>query len=168
MQRLQEEGLLYHRTLSKEDDPTSAQGRGWISTYALADGKQETAEAAMRATGVQKWEWLPDGGLRTTTGPLPAFRKDPRNGEEAWFNALVAVFMGWTDARNRGPDCVRFGITGDALPAESVAAVVEMASALAVDIKWEKGDIVVVDNFRVQHARRPFTGPRRTLAYLCV
>lgn len=43
--RLQAEGLLYHRNLSKEDDPTSAQGRGWMSTYA-ADGLQETAEAA--------------------------------------------------------------------------------------------------------------------------
>ena len=166
MGRLRQEGLLYHRTLSKEDDPSSAQGRGWVSTYAAADGERASAEAAMRASGVSSWTWLPDGGLKTTTGPLPAFRTDERNGCTAFFNALLAVYTGWTDVRNSGPQCVTFG-GGGALPAEAVAAVAELAAALAVDIEWQKGDVMLVDNFTAQHARRPFEGPRRILAYLC-
>jgi hypothetical protein len=163
--RLDAEGLLYLRTLSEQDDPTSAQGRGWRSTYA-ADGQRGTAEDAMRRTGVSSWEWLPDGSLRTHTGPLPAFRTDERTGETLFFNALVAVYTGWTDKRNFGPDCVRFG-GGDALPAEAVAAVAELMQALAVDIAYQAGDVMLVDNVLAQHARRPFQGARRILAYLC-
>lgn len=165
MARLAAEGLLYKRTLSREDDPSSAQGRGWLSTYAADGHERASVEAAMRASGVSGWEWLADGGLRTTTGPLPAFRTDARTGQPAFFNALLAVFTGWTDKRNMGPECVRFG-GGGALPAEGVAAVAELAAALAVDIAWEKGDVMLVDNMLAQHSRRPFQGPRRTLAYI--
>ena len=39
---------------------------------------------------------------------------------------------------------------------------------LAVDIPWQKGDVMLLDNLRSMHARRPFTPPRRILAYLCL
>ena len=162
--RLHREGLLYHRVLSEHDDPTSAQGRGWRSTYNADD--RATAEAAMRSTGVQQWTWLPDGSLRTTTGPLPAFKTDERTGESVFYNALAAVFLGWTDKRNLGPDSVRYG-NGDALDAADVHAVRDIMGELAVDIPWHKGDVMLLDNTRAMHARRPFTPPRRILAYLC-
>ena len=31
---------------------------------------------------------------------------------------------------------------------------------------WEKGDLLLVDNFLVMHGRRPFVGPRKVLASL--
>ena len=166
VERLRAEGLLYHRVLSEEDDPTSAQGRGWRSTYNAHD--HASCEAAMRATGVQAWTWLPDGSLRTTTGPLPAFKQDARTGEQVFMNALTAVFLGWTDTRNYGPDSVRFGAAGDALEEGDVHAVRDAMGELAVDIPWQKGDVMLLDNLRSMHARRPFTPPRRILAYLCL
>ena len=166
VERLHAEGLLYHRVLSEQDDPSSAQGRGWRSTYNAAD--RDTCEAAMRATGVQAWTWLPGGSLRTTTGPLPAFKVDERTGEFVFFNALAAVFIGWTDKRNQGPESVRYGLTGDALDAADVYAVRDVMSEIAVDIPWQHGDVMLLDNTRAMHARRPFTPPRRTLAYLCL
>jgi hypothetical protein len=90
--RLAAEGLLYRRALSEEDDAASAQGRGWKSTYAAAT--RDEAEAAMRATGVHAWTWLPDGGLRTETAALPAFLDDPRSGERLFHNALAAIYLG--------------------------------------------------------------------------
>jgi alpha-ketoglutarate-dependent taurine dioxygenase len=36
----------------------------------------------------------------------------------------------------------------------------------AVDLTWEQGDVVWVDNDQVLHARRPFTGPRKIMASL--
>ena len=71
MARLAAEGLLYKRTLSREDDPSSAQGRGWLSTYAADGHERASVEAAMRASGVSGWEWRviqrrPDGGLCAT------------------------------------------------------------------------------------------------------
>lgn len=190
-ERLEAEGLVYHRVLSEEDDAASAQGRGWKSTYAAT---KESAEAAMRTTvrsarclrfstrfsyriappstdavvpqGVSSWQWREDGSLRTSTSALPAFKTDPRTGERLFFNALAAVYLGWTDARNAGPDSVRFG-GGGALPAEDVRAVAKEMAALAVDIPWRQGDVMLLDNSRVMHARRPFAPPRRILAYIC-
>lgn len=163
--RLEAQGLLYHRALSEHDDASSAQGRGWRSTYNASS--RDDAERAMRHSGVHTWTWLPEGSLRTTTGPLPAFKTDSRSGESLFHNALVAVFLGWTDARNSGPESVRYG-DGGALAADDVEAVRQIMSSLAVDIPWEAGDVMLLDNQRAMHARRPFTPPRRILAYLCV
>jgi alpha-ketoglutarate-dependent taurine dioxygenase len=33
-----------------------------------------------------------------------------------------------------------------------------------VAFRWQKGDLLVIDNALVMHSRRPFTGPRRILA----
>jgi len=87
--RLAAEGLRYRRVLSEHDDAASAQGRGWRSTYGAT---RDEAEAAMRATGVGSWEWLPDGSsLRTETAALPAFQEDLRSGELLFHNALTGA-----------------------------------------------------------------------------
>ena len=162
--RLAAEGLVYRRVLSEADDAASAQGRGWRSTYAAASRAE--AEDAMRATGVHAWEWLPCGGLRTETAALPAFLDDPRSGERLFHNALAAIYLGWNDARNRGPDSVRFG-GGQPLEEADVRAVAAVMDELAVNVPWQKGDVMLLDNRRAMHARRPFTPPRRVLAYIC-
>jgi hypothetical protein len=163
--RLAAEGLRYLRVLPEHDDAASAQGRGWRSTYGGAT--RADAEAAMRATGLASWEWLPDGSLRTTSAALPALLTDARSGEVLFHNALAAVYLGWNDARNAGPDSVRFG-GGGALPGDDVRAVEAIMARHAVNIPWQQGDVLLLDNRRAMHARRPFVPPRRVLAYLCV
>ncbi|CAI0423456.1 unnamed protein product [Linum tenue] len=37
VERLEEEGLVYNRVMGEEDDPSSAIGRGWKSTFGTAD-----------------------------------------------------------------------------------------------------------------------------------
>ena len=37
VKKLKEKGLVYTRVLPKDDDPTSAIGRGWISTFHTTD-----------------------------------------------------------------------------------------------------------------------------------
>jgi len=36
----------------------------------------------------------------------------------------------------------------------------------AVEIKWKKGDVALLDNYLVMHARRLFEGPRQVYASL--
>jgi alpha-ketoglutarate-dependent taurine dioxygenase len=43
---------------------------------------------------------------------------------------------------------------------------IDLAEALTVELAWQKGDVAIVDNFRVMHGRRPFQGERRVLASL--
>jgi alpha-ketoglutarate-dependent taurine dioxygenase len=36
-----------------------------------------------------------------------------------------------------------------------------------VVFRWQKGDIIAIDNWTVMHARKTFVRPRRILAALC-
>ena len=61
--------------------------------------------------------------------------------------------------------------TADAYLAEQVAETERALAATAdamqqecVAFRWQRGDLLVIDNALVMHSRRPFTGPRRILA----
>ncbi|CAI5477156.1 unnamed protein product [Closterium sp. Yama58-4] len=185
MAQLRAKGLLYVRVLPEVDDPSSAIGRGWKSTF-LTDNKEE-AESKAAKLGV-KLEWQADGSVRTVSGPIPALRVDTRplpslstkhhaaqdevqdeqvrTGEareeevrEAWFNSMVAAYTGWKDVRNDPTKAVTFG-DGEALPGEAVLAVEEEMERLAVAVPWRRGDVLLVDNLTVQHSRRSPYGLR--------
>jgi len=49
---------------------------------------------------------------------------------------------------------------------EDVLRVSQILDELSVAFKWEKGDVVLVDNKQALHSRRPFIPPRRVLAAL--
>eukprot|EP00897_Mesotaenium_endlicherianum_P005114 jgi/Mesen1/4630/ME000239S03903 len=150
VRELREKGLVYTRVLGEGDDTTSAIGRGWQSTA--------------RQLGVTL-EWLPNGSVKTVSGPLPALRRDERTGREAWFNSMVAAFTGWQDSRNTAEKTVTFG-DGTPLPREAVLDCSAIMQAASVAVPWQRGDVLLIDNHTVQHSRRAFRPPRRVLASL--
>ena len=116
----------------------------------------------MRSIGTT-WEWLDDDNLRTTTAVIPAIRTDARNGQKTFFNSVVAAYTGWIDERNDPTQAVRCGddspVDGDAVLATALAMKED-----CVSFKWQKGDVLFIDNGLVMHSRQPFDGPRRILA----
>lgn len=165
MEKLENVGVKYIRVMPEEDDPTSAIGRGWKSTF-LTDSK-EGAEAGLVSLG-STWEWLPDGSLKTITAVLPAVRIDSgpnRSNEKTFFNSVVAAFSGWNDSRNIGERAVVFG--DDSLCDRDVMYdILHCMDEMSVAFKWQSGDVLVLDNRTAMHSRRPFTGARRVLASL--
>lgn len=153
-------GVRYIRTLPEEDDPTSAIGRSWKSTYQTQDRSE--AETRMQEQGTQ-WEWLANGNLKTTTRKLPAIRVEPRTGKKTFFNAMVAAYLGWVDSRN---DPVKAVTLGDDSPVdhEAMMGIADFMERTKVAIPWVKGDVLLVDNGLTMHSRNPFTPPRRILA----
>jgi hypothetical protein len=109
-------------------------------------------------------EWLEDG-VKTVSGPLPAVKTDEGHGRRVWFNSMVAAFTGWEDSRNKAQEAVTFG-DGKPLPVEAVLACLQILEEESVAISWQKGDMFLLDNHAVQHARKAFTPPRRVLASL--
>ncbi len=156
----EERGLLYHLTMPPEDDPDSALGRSWRSTFGVED--REAAEERMRRLGYS-WSWLADGCLRTTTPVLPAVR-NLGDGRKSFFNQLIAA-LAWKDVRNEPATAVTLG-DGAPLDPAAWALMAELAEELAVDVPWQRGDAALVDNFAVMHGRRSFRGTRRVLASL--
>jgi len=58
-------------------------------------------------------------------------------------------------------ECVRFG-NGDPIPLELLLEAKQICEELAVDVQWQKGDVVLLSNYLMMHARRPWKGPEGT------
>lgn len=161
VERLEEHGLIYTRTLGEGDDPSSPIGRGWQSTFLTKDktvAQQRAAKLGM------KLEWLEDG-VKTVMGPIPAVKFDKIRQRKIWFNSMVAAYTGWEDARNDPLKAVTFG-DGKPLPSDVIYDCLKILEEESVAIPWQKGDVLLLDNFAVLHSRRSFTPPRRVLASL--
>ena len=153
-------GVRYIRIMPEEDDPSSAIGRSWKSTF-IATNKEE-AETKMTELGTT-WQWLENGTVRTETATIPAIRTDERTGLKTFFNSMVAAYTGWVDSRN---DPTKSVCCGDGSPVDGnvltkMAVILEQESAV---IPWQKGDVLLIDNKLVLHSRKPFEGPRKILA----
>jgi len=167
MNDLEKKGLKYVRIMPKEDDPTSAIGRGWKSTFQA--NTIEEAEIKIKELG-STFEWLNDKDecIKTTTAILPAIKMDEgpnRTNLKMFFNSLVAAYTGWNDSRNIGENAV---LLGDDTPCdkEALNGACKIMEDLLVSFYWNNGDVLLLDNRTTMHSRKPFTGPRRILASL--
>jgi hypothetical protein len=154
-------GLRYSHVMPAADDAKSGMGRSWQSTLHAAT--RDEAEARLRELGYS-WEWQSDGGLRATTPTLPAVRP-LGDGRKSFFNQLIAASQGWKDYRNDPSKAVTHG-DGSPLDRDAALVAAELGEELSFDVPWQKGDVVLLDNFVTMHGRRTFTGTRKVLASL--
>ena len=154
-------GLKYSHVMPAANDAASGMGRSWQST--LRSETKEQAEERLRSLGYT-WTWLDDGCLKVTTPVLQAVRQ-LSNGKTAFFNQLIAAFHGWKDSRNDPTRSITFG-DGTPLDPATMQRVIEMAEEITFDMRWQNGDVVLVDNYVAMHGRRVFKGTRRVLASL--
>lgn len=162
VEKLEKHGLIYTRILGEDDDPSSAIGRGWKSTFLTKD--KSIAEQRAAELGV-KLEWM-ENGVKTVMGPIPAVKYDPTRNRKIWFNSMVAAYTGWKDSRNDPSKAVTFG-DGSPLPADVIDECQRILEEESIAIPWKKGDVLLIDNLAILHSRRPFNPPRRILASLC-
>ncbi|MFJ6079768.1 TauD/TfdA family dioxygenase [Streptomyces sp. NPDC092369] len=143
-------------------------GKSWQNTFETDD--PSAVESFLTGTGAE-WTWTPDGTLRISH-LRPATTRHPVTGTEVWFNqadqfhhaglgehaAAVQELM----SEDELPQAVTFA-DGSPIPAEYITHIQETGLALAVDVEWAPGDLLLIDNVLVGHGRRPFTGARRVL-----
>lgn len=158
--KVEQQGVRYIRVMPEVTDANSAIGRSWKDTFQVET--REQAEDAMRAAGME-WEWLDNGDVKTYTAILPAVRLDKETNRKVFFNSLAAVYTGWNDSRNKGETAV-LTANGEHLDADVMTRLVEAMDEKCVNFKWEKGDVLWINNHTVLHARQPFDGDRRILA----
>lgn len=154
---LEAQGVRYTRVMPGVTDPASPIGRSWRETF-LVETKNE-AEGVMQGQGLD-WQWLDGDELRTESPVLPAVGLDPVSGQKTFFNSVIAAFTGWNDTRNVGHRAVKLG-SGGYLPSAVFETFLERAVAEVVNVPWQVGDMLWLDNRLVMHARQPFKGPRQ-------
>ena len=148
-------GLCYTTTMPGEDDHASGQGRSWRSTLSVDDRTQ--AEEKLASLGYS-WIWEEGGSLRATTPALPAVR-DLGDGSASFYNQLIAAYLGWQGVREDPSSALSFG-DGTPIDRDGLEAIVELAPQHTYDLQWQDGDVALVDNHRVMHGRRAFSGDR--------
>ncbi|MFF3865896.1 TauD/TfdA family dioxygenase [Micromonospora sp. NPDC001898] len=162
-ERFTRDGLCYVRNYGPHLDLP------WQEAFQTTDRAEVEAYCAASAT---EFTWLGDDGLRTRAR-RQATATHPRTGETVWFNhahlfhssnlpAEVAAAL----LREYGPEGLpRNAYHGDGSPIddEVVAGIRDLYREHAVSVPWQRGDVLVVDNFLATHGREPFSGDRQIL-----
>jgi alpha-ketoglutarate-dependent taurine dioxygenase len=141
----------------------------------------ETEEKAEVESRLASWNarhrWLPGERLVIET-VQPAERAHPLTGQAVWFNQahlfrLSPRVLGWTRfllSRLVMPlpelrPHAWFGDGGE-IGDQDLDQVMNALEACTAPVKWQRGDVLWVDNLRCLHGRRPFHGARQVLVAL--
>lgn len=117
-------------------------------------------------------EWREGDRLRTRA-VRQVYATHPRTGETVWFNHAHMFHQSNLPAEVRaallsefsGEELPRNSFYSDGSPIEDsiLEEIRGVYEETACRFEWEKGDMLLVDNFLVSHGREPFLGPREVL-----
>ena len=155
-----EKGLMYVRNFSKGVDPT------WEEFFHTTD--KSKVEQMCRDAG-SDFEWKSDGGLRVINRSRGVV-KHPKTGEEMFFNQVQIHHIFCVDEDTRDglralfdeqdlPRNVYYG-DGSPIPDETMEHLGKVFEDRCVRFKWQKGDMIMLDNMLVTHARDTYEGAR--------
>lgn len=162
-------GVLYFYNMHDGD----GFGRGWRDSFGTDDRGE--VEAWLKARGME-FEWRSGGRLYAETR-APGLRVHEPSGKTVWGNQAASWHvrgLGAAQAKTvrsaykeerRFPKHATFG-DGAPIPDESVETILATLAAEETAFPWHAGDVMLCDNRRIAHGRRPFTGARRVLVTL--
>ncbi|KAH6871419.1 hypothetical protein B0T10DRAFT_568331 [Thelonectria olida] len=149
-----------------------AYGQHVLPTDGESVARHKIEEEVERHSNV--FEWNEDGSLTVThTTPLIRIHKD--TGLPTWFGNVTSAWgrsthHGATEPPFRGDDDSyhpppQYG-DGENIEREWLDLALSIAESNQVLVKWEQGDLVLLDNYAVMHSRSPWEGERQVLAAL--
>jgi alpha-ketoglutarate-dependent taurine dioxygenase len=160
--RFSEKGLKYVRNFIEGFDVS------WQEFFRTGDRSE--VEAYCRRAGM-RFEWT-DDGLRTEQ-VCPAVVRHPVTGEMLFFNQIQLHHISCLDPEiresvqslfpeHRYPRNVYYG---DGTPIEDavVAETLDLCWRSSVAFPWRRGDLIMLDNMLVAHARNPYKGARKII-----
>jgi alpha-ketoglutarate-dependent taurine dioxygenase len=146
--------------------------RSWAEAFGTED--RSSVEQQCRSLGLEvRWDWFDAAHI---SNRLPAMAVHPGTGERVWFNQAAALMptprshgrvrsmlfhLAYPDPATR-PFHVSFG-DGGPIPRRDLECIQETTDRLTIAFPWQRGDLLLLDNFLVSHGRMPFTGQRRIL-----
>lgn len=141
----------------------------WQQVFNTDD--RQAVEAFCRRQGIE-CIWKDDGDLRTTQR-CQAVATHPRTGDRVWFNQAHLFHVSNLDPEMREvlletvgeENLPRNVYYGDGQPLED-SALDEIRGVLEeckVVFPWQSGDVLMLDNMLMAHAREPFAGPRKVV-----
>lgn len=156
-----EKGLRYVRNFT---DGLDVSWQDFLRTSGRAEAEERCRQAAL------DFEWKPDGGLRIHH-LSPAVATHPKTGEKIFFNQVQLHHIYFLSPEVRSSMLASFGEEnlprhvyygdGTPIPDEVMEVVGRTYWDNCVTFPWTEGDVILLDNMLVAHARNPFVGQRR-------
>ncbi len=156
-------GLTYIRNFNPGIDVP------WQSFFGTSD-RQEVERRCSLSNA--RYEWVGDDGLRVGTDAA-AVRTHPVTGERTLFNQVLLHHQAAVPDSTREallelyePDALPRNVTfgdGTAIDDDTIRYLIDEYEARSVRFTWEEGDMFMLDNMLVSHARAPFIGDRKIL-----
>jgi amino acid adenylation domain-containing protein len=154
-------GLLYVRHFTEKLD---VRWEDFFKTQSRLEVEEKCRLSGMRC------EWYGDNSLRVEQ-PCEAVVIHPDTGEKTFFNQVQLHHEYCLEPEVRSnlhslfgadqlPRNVYYG-DGSVISDEVMSEIGRVYEACAVRFDWQKGDVVMLDNMLVAHARDPFEGPRK-------
>jgi alpha-ketoglutarate-dependent taurine dioxygenase len=161
--RFVEKGVMYVRNYGNGLDVP------WQKVFQTEDRARVDAYCARARI---ECEWKADGELRTRQ-ICQAVATHPTTGEVVWFNQAHLFHVSSLEPRVQSAllqvvgedELPRNACYGDGTPISEADLEPIRAAYRDAELafRWQKGDVLAVDNMLVAHGRAPFRGPRRVL-----
>ncbi|EXJ89959.1 hypothetical protein A1O3_03026 [Capronia epimyces CBS 606.96] len=138
------------------------------------DVQRSKVEAVLKQDLQAEAEWQPNGALHVLQ-KLPAIRRIQSTGKATFFNGFAGVY-----GRARDNDALKspyrgldgkyhlpttYG-DGSPIPTAYLDRLLDLSDEIGFLVPWEAGDVALIDNYTVQHARSPWVGKRSLLVSL--
>ena len=156
-------GVKYIRNLSNAETSDNDHVKHWQNVL-RCETKQE-AESECQKSGYD-FKWMAKDNIQLSYNKS-AYIRHPTNNRKVWFNQLYANhgnFFDLDDRFNHLPNDERpyHSVWGDGteLSAEERQSIKDFYKKTSIDIDWEVGDILVLDNLWYSHGRDAFEGYR--------
>lgn len=178
-QQLLSKGVRYVYRYGREQ-VTSTTGASVYAAYGqhIKAGEDEATIRAKIESEVrrhsERFEWHDDGSL-SVAHVVPIIREHIPTGLTTWFGNLTSAYgrsrhHGATEPPFLGDDGSYHPLPtygdGSAIATADLELALGIAEDMQVDVVWQQGDIVLLDNYAVMHSRRAWTGNRTVLAAL--
>ncbi|XP_043709448.1 clavaminate synthase-like protein At3g21360 [Telopea speciosissima] len=157
MAKLSELGFVFRIYMPKEFDPNIVVSRTWKWFFNTED-EVEAEKRAKEMFDCSSITFNKDGSAEIVFGPMSPIKEFGER--KVWWFSILGYS---TNGKELG---ISFG-DGSAFPAEAFEAIKQVLNENCADLKWQKGDILLLDNLSVQHARRPGKPPRSILLSIC-
>lgn len=164
VQKFETHGVKYTRYLSG----ANGVGKSWMDTFETQD--RSVVEKYCEESGIEYY-WEKNSLFLSQLGTGVA--QHPETKEKVWFNQANQfhpsglpedIYKGlkMIHAKNphRFPQYAFYG-NGEEISEEFLKEVTEKQLECAIKFRWEKGDLLVLDNMLMAHGRMPFKGDRK-------
>lgn len=145
-------------------------GKSWMDTFQSSD--KAVVEKFCKENNIE-FIWYKDSLYLSQIGLGVA--RHPITDDKVWFNQADQfhpsslpgdIYRGlkmlYANSKYKFPQYALYG-NGEEIPEEHLKKITEAHFDCAFKFKWEKGDLLVLDNMLMSHGRMPFSGERKIL-----